>query len=587
MSVSYGYCELRLGSTGNALFASLWQQAAAQGMSVFVASGDSGSAMCDEHDQTPPDVASDGLQVNGIASTPYNTAVGGTDFNWFNLRATKTYWGANNPTNHSSALGYIPEIPWNESCETPSVVAAYELATLDESPLLSCEYAYASGEDENLVTVGGGGGGVSACTEPTGTTPADCAGGYAKPSWQAGVGVPDDKKRDVPDVALFSAFTTLGNAYLICDSESVPCDYGNIDDLVAQAIGGTSAASPAMAGIMALVVQKMGERQGNANPSLYALAAKDDRANCNSAKVAAGNACNFYDITTDNNAQPCYVPPPPLAISPNCTAPPGPPSGYTETNYLVGVLTGYASGTGYDLATGLGSINAYNLVNNWHTVASAQPYIYLNPATLTFAATLEGTAAADQTVTLENLGKAALSISSVTLGGADASSFSIAKNGCTKALAASASCTLTVGFKPKAAGALTASVLIDDNVTNDSPSSIALTGTGAVTTVTLAPSLAFGSAAVGSTSAAKTVTLENTGKDKLSISSIALGGADPSSFAIASKTCGSALDAGASCNISVEFKPKSAKALTGTLTVTDNALASPQSVTLSGTGTGT
>jgi subtilase family serine protease len=110
MSESYGNCELGLGTAGNQFFYTLWQQAAAQGISVFVSSGDNGSAGCDN----PGGPAQYGLNVNGIASTPFNAAVGGTDFNQY--KKATTYWNStNNPSTQESAKGYIPETTWNDS----------------------------------------------------------------------------------------------------------------------------------------------------------------------------------------------------------------------------------------------------------------------------------------------------------------------------------------------------------------------------------------------------------------------------------------------------------------------------------------
>ncbi len=120
MSASYGICELQLGTGGNTAVDALWQQAAAEGIAVFIAAGDAGSAMCDNPDLTAPSYATQGLQVNGLASTPYDVAVGGTDFNYVNNRST--YWNAtNDPTTLASAKGYIPEIPWNATCTNPLI----------------------------------------------------------------------------------------------------------------------------------------------------------------------------------------------------------------------------------------------------------------------------------------------------------------------------------------------------------------------------------------------------------------------------------------------------------------------------------
>src|SRR6185503_1434564 len=118
MSVSYGFCELGMGTAGNQFYNSLWQQAAAQGITVVVASGDNGAAGCDFFNGNYPQPAQYGLAVSGFASTPYNVAVGGTDFNDpFN---PLTYWNMSNTSaTLESAKGYIPEVPWNDSCDNP------------------------------------------------------------------------------------------------------------------------------------------------------------------------------------------------------------------------------------------------------------------------------------------------------------------------------------------------------------------------------------------------------------------------------------------------------------------------------------
>jgi len=258
MSTSFGLCEAALGSSGNSFLNSLWQQAAAEGITVFVSSGDSGAADCDSASAS---TATHGRGVNGLCSTPYSVCVGGTEFN--DLSKPALYWSPSNSSGtQASALSYIPEVVWN-----------------------------ASGPGYGLWASGGGASIV-----------------YAKPSWQAGTGVPTDGKRDVPDVALTSAGH---DGYLI---------YQNGELYV---VGGTSAASPSFAGIMALVVQNTAARHGNANVAFYSLASKQ----------RAGGASVFHDITTGNNSVPGQ--------------------------------TGFNATVGYDQATGLGSIDASVLVNHW------------------------------------------------------------------------------------------------------------------------------------------------------------------------------------------------------------------------------
>ena len=350
MSESYGQCEFNMGAAGNQFYNNLWQQAAAQGITAFVSSGDNGSAGCDfELNQglQPPQPAQYGLQVSGIASTPYNVAVGGTDFNdYFNA---PTYWRAtNNPTTHESAIGYIPETTWNASCTNAFFGdARFRMSTNAET---NCNNTGAL----RLVVAIGGSGGKSNCTAPTGTTVSTCSGGYTKPGWQAAPGVPIDGKRDMPDVSLFASGGTFGSFYIMCEADltnDVPC---GIDNFVG--VGGTSASSPAFAGLLALVNQETGSRQGNANYVLYKLAAKQAASSCNSSTGPA-STCVFNDITSGTIAVPC------VTDSLNCTT--------SISGDQVGIVSGYQAGTGYDLATGLGSVNASNLVNNWNSAGRA------------------------------------------------------------------------------------------------------------------------------------------------------------------------------------------------------------------------
>ena len=221
------------------------------------------------------------------------------------------------------------------------------------------------------------------------------------------------------------------------------------------------------------------------------------------------------------------------------------------------------------------------------TGTGTAPAVTLSPTSLTFASTTVGSTTAAQLVTVKNSGTATLNLTSETITGIDPSSFLKSATTCGATLAVGATCTVSVEFKPAAAGTLSALLSFADNASG-SPQSAALTGTGVAVSapvVSLTPaSIAFPATTVGLTTAAQLVTLKNTGTATLTMSSIALGGTNPTSF-VEIGTCGTSLAAGASCSLYVGFRPAAAVALSATLSVTDNAAGSPHRVTLTGTGT--
>ena len=213
-----------------------------------------------------------------------------------------------------------------------------------------------------------------------------------------------------------------------------------------------------------------------------------------------------------------------------------------------------------------------------------KPPVSLSATSLSFGSVNVGSTGNSQTVTLTNNGNSALSITSITLTGADTSSFVFA-NSCGTSLAAGANCTIHGHFAPTVSGALTAAVTIKDGAAT-SPQTITLSGTGTTPKppVTLsATSLSFGTITVGSISNSQTVTMTNTGTAALSITSIAVTGTDASQFVFAN-SCGTTLAVGANCTIHGHFAPTKTGAQTGTVTITDNASGSPQTIALSGTG---
>ncbi len=364
----------------------IWQQGAMQGISPITISGDSGAAGCDLDAST---TATGGLAVSPACSSPYSVCVGGTQFNG-DVANPSQYWSS-----QGSALGYIPEVAWNESGTVPG------------------------GSD-----LWSSGGGYSII--------------WAKPSWQLGN---NTAWRGVPDVSLTAAANH--DPYIVCDT-APQC--GPASPISAS--GGTSAAAPAFAGIVALLVQKTGTFQGNLNPGLYALAARRDV------------GLVFHDVTTGNNSVPGQQ--------------------------------GYSAGPGWDPVTGLGSVDANALASHW--ADAFKPEVVLSGRSLTFASSAVGTASATQTVTLTNLGIAAnpfgnydtlpvlsspatLNVTNLTFTGANYSDFSGTTTCIGAALPAGSICTISLTFKPTASGTRTAQVSISDNAP-DSPQLIALAGTG-------------------------------------------------------------------------------------------------------------
>ena len=350
LSESYGSCEAGLGSGGNAFYNSLWQQAAAQGITVVISAGDTGSAGCDPAvAPANQDAATQGLAISGIASTPFNIAMGGTDFD--DVANQSKFWNTTNsstatpPAIPATAKGYIPEKTWNDSCASSGSTSA-------------CTSAIINGNSSTGIDLAAGAGGPSSI--------------YSKPSWQVGFPATADSTRDIPDISLFSsdngAVSGGSNSfYIICQSDQDPTGGSgcNLTTTASnanhdfQAVGGTSAATPTFAAIMALVNQQTGQRQGVANYVLYSLA-KTAADVCSSTTATLPNGCVFYDVTKGNNSVAC------VGGKPNCS------NTNTAANQfgIMATTTGgttpaFNAATGYDLATGLGTVNVTNLLAKW------------------------------------------------------------------------------------------------------------------------------------------------------------------------------------------------------------------------------
>jgi subtilase family serine protease len=304
MTESFSSCELYATDAQLAGQSAMAEQAAAQGITYFVSTGDEGTEGCDDP-SVPP--ATHPISVNYLASTAFNTAVGGTLFN--ENGNTSQYWTSAAPFSET-AISYIPEDVWNESSLTNGL--------------------WSSGGGASAGNILGGLGGTTT--------------GVPKPNWQYGVeGIPEDGVRDLPDVSLTAA---SHDPYLLClEGSCVPNSQGEI---FVYFVSGTSAAAPSFAGIMALVDTKAGQtntllaRQGLANYALYRLAATQAAypSQCNGSNTSAipPTTCIFNDVTVGNNVVPGEV------------------------------GTAYQANAGYDLATGLGSVNVANLVNQWSAV---------------------------------------------------------------------------------------------------------------------------------------------------------------------------------------------------------------------------
>lgn len=355
MSMSYGECEAENGATANQAYSTVFQQAVTEGVSVFVSSGDENAASCDANEE----IATHGIGVSGFTSTPYNVSVGGTDFADTYLNDNAAYWSSTNTATYGSALSYIPEIPWNDSCAGALLTLA-EGSTVPYGASGFCNTV--TGEDYFLGVVGGSGGPSNCATgspSVAGVAGGSCAG-WQKPWWQVAYGVPLDKVRNIPDVSLFAANGLWGHYYPYCFSD--PNNGGGSCSTTPDnwpGAGGTSFSSPIWAGIQALVDEKYG-RQGNPNPVYYKIATYEyglgGSAKCNSSKGAqAASSCVFYDVTLGD-------------MDANCTG--------SNNCYLDGGTNGvlstsdssyqpaYKAATGWDYATGLGTVNVYNLLNS-------------------------------------------------------------------------------------------------------------------------------------------------------------------------------------------------------------------------------
>jgi hypothetical protein len=390
LSLSYGEFE---GSTGPdiALANDLWEQAASQGQTVVVSAGDTGPAV--EDDGPSITVASHGITVSGFSSTAWNVSAGGTDFmdkyNQDEGDATygiSTFWSASNTATFESAKSYVPEMTWNDTCAS-SIYNAYSEGMSADGATLCSKTAMA-----NLYLVAGGGGPSTL---------------YARPSWQMGTvyGLPPLSaypNRLQPDVSLFAS-----NGFWYHDLPSYESD----ESPALSYAGGTSFVAPQLAGVFALIQQKTGERLGQPNYVLYNMAGTEYGINsfsgsgCNGSGASGvgttnslpSSTCIFNDVQTGNISVDC------VAGTVDCYSLPSAAYGILSTTTTV-ELPAFATNAGWDMATGIGSLNITNLVNNWQNAAAggtlftpvisaggtAASYTYGLPSAITYTATVSG-----------------------------------------------------------------------------------------------------------------------------------------------------------------------------------------------------
>ncbi len=474
ITVSYGGCE-NAGdvSGGTTFYQQLWQQAAAQGTSVFVSAGDSGAAGCDVDSAS---TATHGLAVNALCSSPDSTCVGGTEFS-ADVANPGTYWSSSNASgSQASALGYIGEAVWNQS---GSVSGGSEL--------------YASGGGASIY--------------------------FAKPAWQLAAGVPSDGRRDVPDLALSASFAH--DAYLVVSSDGYPT--GTL-----LGVGGTSACAPSMAGIAALVAQGEGGRVGNFNPVLYGLSGQQlagggavfhrITAGNNSVPGQTGFSASTGDSTynqatglgsidgaqliahwNDYAASPAGLAPTTAVLPASAVVGSATLTLPASTSWSAAVGGGGASwlsvtpasGTGSAPLTYAASANSASSARSGTITVDGQVLTVtqtagsgstaqasLSSSTLGFGADVINQPSPSQLILISDTGNASLTLSAISVSGADTNDFSYSGS-CEAGLVLSpgASCYLNVTFDPTALGSRTASLQIA--FAGGGSTSVNLSGTGA------------------------------------------------------------------------------------------------------------
>ena len=390
ISVGTTNSEFLTDSASKAAIDLMWAQADAEGISVFVSAGDAGStgAILFGNQLINAYTGSPGVSPNALATSPHVTAVGGTDLADIIDGTTSKYFAATPSVVGGSALSYVPEIPWNNSCGNGVVGKALGFSSV----LDFCEAWLAQDPSLAYLSSTAGSGGPSAID--------------AKPAWQRQVfNAAKDQSRDIPDVSLFGGSYGPHTYVVVCTSY-YPCapDFSTVTQLTS----GTAVSSAMFAGIQALIDQGLAMRglptaQGNAAPVLYALAAQEygtasgatpsSLAACSADNGTTGTAnCVFHNITRGSNSTNCVsanAPPFYVYTTSNCYI-------YAQTSApfantveqggieYIGLTTSDASPTtygvsnkafgaqpGWSFTSGLGSVDARNLLIAWRAFVHA------------------------------------------------------------------------------------------------------------------------------------------------------------------------------------------------------------------------
>ncbi|MEO8779678.1 MAG: S53 family peptidase [Rhodanobacter sp.] len=363
ISASYGYGEGFTDAASKTAIDQMWAQADVEGISVFVSTGDSGS----NPSFNGGVINGVGIDANSFATSPHVTGVGGTDTADVLDGTVNKYFNKSPAAYYVTAKSYVPEIPWNQSCGNE--VAAKSMGF--NSALAFCKELLKFDPNGDYITSEAGSGGPSSVD--------------FKPIWQRLVtGAAKDNSRDLPDVSLFAGSYGGYTSVVLC-TNAVPCDPTFSQGVVLE--GGTSLSSPMFAGLQALVDQSIAKAglptdQGNAAPVLYALAGMEygtgqgttpaSLATCSADKGTNGTAsCVFHNVTSGSNATNCYQELPSL-VTPDCyfygTVYPGTIQvGLTSQNAATynPKTEAFAARPGWSFASGLGSVNAANLVKSW------------------------------------------------------------------------------------------------------------------------------------------------------------------------------------------------------------------------------